>query len=851
MTTRRNRLLARLLAAEPRVVQLIAGAGFAKSPLAHEFARRFDRHAICDCQGVASAAAFANRVIAALESEMPGGSDALATQRVRLHVTQGDDAAWSRALLDVWKSRNDHSLLILERAECLADDPRIIELLGDMLASRPAERVLLVSSRTALQLRLTHHVAPHQVVTFTEAELRYEPREATSAFDGSGLPAHVVERIVRLANGWPAMLLLLGRFALYESTLDELRERLINLGDEERFVRLGSEILAELTPEMTAAMTAAASIPNATLEDISAATGIRNVMPIIERLLHLPGFITAENGTYQVHPLLRSALRAGGDTKVDNCALRAATAYERLSDYVRAAELYLISGKPEAAAVTLDHLSTEMLQQPTPRLANVLTSIALPVLFSRAHLWIAMLPHRRHEVPTKQLYDEASALLRNPSVPASIARRLSVRLALLAQESNYLSEARAAIDTSAITRSPGFPAEERRLAFSTLALIAAKQGKFADSERFVDEAESIAGSRHVWFERERSLIAFERASFFGDWLDLQQMCEEELYAAQRAGDRARILVAAHHLRSAAWYRDDGTAYASANELLAEYGDAATAFPLQLAEAKIHAALEASDLRFAQQLVYEAIDVADAQEHALPRILYRVIGVLLLPGGRTWLDEARAFAQSIESPPLEASLDLLAEADEPADFGIFKTFADRVARSPLNVHRDTLTIELAGGNVRRGGQALRISDRGLELLAALAVQREGTTKEELAAAIWPNLPTESALNALKMCVSRTRTQLANKDAIVNTKFGYALNEHIAVDVQEYERLMRTARSSSTLGEPLGRRIEEAIRALNASARKYAASWAWFAPYDEHLESMCVELTALLDRASISI
>ena len=149
MTLARSRLLARVLASEARVVRLWAPPAYGKSSLARLFARQFDRHAICDCAGVSDAVDFAGRAFSALAGESQGGGDSVSLTRLRLHAIEADEATWSRALLEAWKSRQEPSLLILEHAEAIAAVPAALALLGDVLATRPAERVILISSRIA------------------------------------------------------------------------------------------------------------------------------------------------------------------------------------------------------------------------------------------------------------------------------------------------------------------------------------------------------------------------------------------------------------------------------------------------------------------------------------------------------------------------------------------------------------------------------------------------------------------------------------------------------------------------------------------------------------------------------
>jgi len=225
MIVARRRLLARLGAVEPRLVRLCAPPGYGKTEFAGLWARRYDRYATCGCSALAGAADFAGRVMSALARESHGTSESLARTRLFLHVTEADDAAWSRALLEAWKLRQERALLTLENADGIAAQPGAVALLGDLLASRPAERVLLISSRRPLPVDAGRYLAPHQVLTLTAAELRLESDDAASVFEGTDLGQSTIDRVVKLAGGWPIALLLLARIAHYEPNLERLLDR--------------------------------------------------------------------------------------------------------------------------------------------------------------------------------------------------------------------------------------------------------------------------------------------------------------------------------------------------------------------------------------------------------------------------------------------------------------------------------------------------------------------------------------------------------------------------------------------------------------------------------------------------
>jgi ATP/maltotriose-dependent transcriptional regulator MalT len=846
MILARKRLLARLDASEPRLVRLFAPAGYGKTSLARLLTRRFDRHALCDCSDVSGTVAFASRAMSALAEESQGSGDAIALARLWLHATESDAAAWRRALLEAWKMRQERSLFVIENADAVAGDDGVRALLGDLLAARPMERVLLISSRVELPLRVSDYLAPHQTLTLSERHMRLDGEDAFGIFEGTDLAAEVVERIVRLAGGWPIALLLLARVAHYEANIERLLDRLDGVPFAERHEYIVNEVLSALTPDMMSTMLAVAAIPHASLEDISVATGIRHATPVIDGLLRLPGFITSEAGSYHMHPLLRAALRARHEPDFADYLLRAARENERLGDLQRAAELFSISGDDAAAANALDRLPAASFEQPSPRLIDALAKIPLHVLCSYPNLWIALLRFRRLNVSPALLDEEARGLLEAPAVKASPAlhRRLSVRRATLALGLEHLEEARAALETAGSGGSFEDSPEEQRLVLMTSAVVASKQGRFADSDRYVERADAVQGARHLRFELERAQIAMEKARFSGDWPSLLKIGEEALGAAQRGGPTSRIVAAARAVASAAWYCNDDDRVAAAEQMLEDCGESSAPAP---AVAAWRAALESADIDQAKALFDDAIDAIERGENDFLRIATRVSAALLLPAERRRLLEARAIAQHIESPPLQASIELLIDSAEPSDYGIFKNVAARVARSPLKIRRDVLFLDVVRGQVRRGAEVLHVSDRGFELLVALALLPSGASRE-LAAEIWPALDPKAALNSLKMCVSRTRAQV-DKEAIQSTRNGYALSDRVVIDVREFERLLRSLRGAETLGDSMRRRAQEALAALSAHPPAYAEEWHWFAPHAAHLESLEREFFGVLAKDAL--
>jgi ATP/maltotriose-dependent transcriptional regulator MalT len=849
MIPARRRLLARLGAAEPSLLRLCAPPGYGKTNFAAAWARRFERHAVCDCGPVSSMGDFAGRVMSALAEESAAGS-ALARERLFLHVTEADDAAWSRTLLECWKLRQERALLVLENADALASQTNVLALVGDMLAARPAERAVLLSSREPLPLDVGRYLAPHQVLTLGPAELQLDGEEAASVFEGSDLAQPIVDRILRLAAGWPMALLLLARIAHYEPELEQLLDRLdASVADPHEYL-LG-EVLSALTPEMTTTLLAAAAIGEATLEDISAATDISHAAPIVEGLLRLPGFISYESGAYRMHPLLHTALRTRYGAGLSEYVLRAAGGNALLGDFLRAGELYNIAGDCTAAAAALDRLPAAALQQPSPRLIEAIAQIPVSVIVARPGLWMAILRDRGQTVDVERLHRESIALQQNVAQQTAPAlyRRLGVRRALLASHRNLLEEARTALESlgpaSGVEESP----EERRLILMTSAVVTAKQGLFLEADAFVEQADAVHGARHLHFDEERAVIAMEKTATHGDWDGLLKIAEERLSVALRTGPTERIVEAARALARAAWYGNNDDRVAAAHQIAKDCGLPAVDAIEEAALADLQAALGSGDLERAAALLDRAIERIDRSENDFLRIVVRVCAALLAPAQRRRLVEARTIAGGIESAPLQTSIELLIDSPEPRDYGIFKRLAVRVARSPLRTRHDRLFVDIVRGQVRQGSEVLHVSDRGLELLAALALFDAGTSNEKLAAALWPSLDRKAAVNALKMCVSRTRAQVGDRESIQNARAGYVLGEQVGCDVRECERILQAARSAGMLGESLRQQLRQLLNAWGDPQPAHAAEWKWFAPFSVYLAKLRSELSGLLAKDAV--
>ncbi|HKU81495.1 MAG TPA: hypothetical protein VJP76_04920, partial [Candidatus Tumulicola sp.] len=568
MNATQRRLLVRLATADPRFVSLSAPPGYGKTDLAGAWARRFGRHAVCDCTGLAGLCDFAARLLAALGNE--SDAETVGRTRLSLHARGAGEGAWIRAVLECWKARRERSLLVLRNAGAIARDARALALFGDLLAARPAERALMVSSNEPLPLEVARYVAPHQALELTREQLQLDAAEAAELLEGAGVTPATTERILALCAGSPIALQLLARIAHYETDVDRLLDRL-HAANANLHHQLLAEVLSALTPEMRSAMLAVAAIPHASLEDIAAAAGIEHAGSIVDGLLRLPGFIAYDSGSCEMHPLLLAALRERHGAEFSGYVLRAARKNESHGDYLHAAELYGIAGDSRSASAALDRLAPARWQQPSTRLIDVLQRIPVAQLLARPNCWIALMPYRLPTVEASRLLDEATELQAGAS--PDVRRRLGVRRALLAATCNRLGDAAAALDDAGGPVASGDLGQERRIGLVAAALVAAKAGRFSEADLCLERADAIYDAPGGRFEAERTEIAVAKASMHGEWDELLRLSEERLAAAIHAGPAQRIVRAARTVAAAAWFRDDDERAAAARRIVEDCGAA--------------------------------------------------------------------------------------------------------------------------------------------------------------------------------------------------------------------------------------------------------------------------------------
>jgi DNA-binding SARP family transcriptional activator len=272
-------------------------------------------------------------------------------------------------------------------------------------------------------------------------------------------------------------------------------------------------------------------------------------------------------------------------------------------------------------------------------------------------------------------------------------------------------------------------------------------------------------------------------------------------------------------------------------------DVATS-PLWDARAFLIASAGAQDGALAASYAQAALDAADLADDLVMKVLARVGAAEKFGSTRGRLREAIVLCDSIESDPLRDSVSALAERGEVR--GILAPLVNRLrhrATIVIGAADVPLSISIADGTIRRGEEQVDVSDGVLALLLALAVEPQAVTRDRLVDRLWPDLQDESAYNALKMCVHRTRQQLGAPGAIVVSRGGYALAPDIDVDLLWLQRILERVRRA-TVPDTDVPRLEETFGRLVRGRPAAFANWEWFEQVEQTLEAATHEVGAFI-------
>lgn len=872
---RRDALLERLHRVRPHLVALVAPAGFGKSTLARQFVEGQEAFAICECGHVEDDLDFARRIIPALADEDPARGAALSQRELLL----GDGAMSSSErvalALNAWRAPVGASTFVLEDAEHIAASPSAREFLTRLLAERPQGRTLVICSRESMRVHLSRFAAPHLIVTLRGDDLAFSRDELDQIFDPLELGASMLDRIYGISQGWPVPVLFIARLAA-EGRHETVLDRLGDVAFEELYEYLADQVIDALPSTLTRSLFAAACIPNATARDLKLATADPHAADALAEFERTSPFVTStQGGEYVVHPLMRAMLIEGAALRRDELLAATARSYDDLGDHLRAAELHLARPDAEAAAQALESVPVGEDRAPSMRYSRMVASLDRSIVRRYPTLWSCSALLQMFSADSRQLLEETGTLWAALPPETPLHKRyyvLATRILLLTYLGMFdeaLALLEAVAPRAAIPDPPA--AREHGYALYLHATIIARLGRLDEAERDLDlgwpliEPMDVMASaalmiRGAEIERARGNIARER-----------QLLEQSLEYARRSQLSNFVAFRLAETTFGAWLAGEAETFARCSaeldEMVQADGIRGFRFFAMCASGRYDGAPGSADLlRWALcgHLIAacESADDAVALRHAnaareltphypvpfLCTLTAIACAELGAPHERlAGYAQARTIAESVGSNAVVDAVVTAAEANH--DGGMFGPFLCRL-RSHRQLDAPRLEISVLDGSVRCHRRDVKLADRELELLFALARRREAVTRDELAELLWPDRDDDSTSNLLKVHLHRLRQHLGDDGAIERTRDGLRLCDDARVDLWEIERAL-AARHSYEISSEADRDAVMAIYSrFGHELPARLQGWEWFASTERTLRELRCELARRLARYALT-
>ena len=842
----RRRVLERIRRSAVPIIALVAPAGYGKSYIADRIAREDPQSATIDAGTIPDAAAFRS-ALAGIPFFAPHAARTL------------------RELLECWRTCEEPITLVLERLDC-ANDAGLVDAVAMLVRNRPASGKLIMCARRALPIRLSDLAAPHLVATVRANDLRFDGAEMAQLFAETPADDTAVFRASRLTQGWPVPALYLRRL-VDEEALDARSDDMPDGLLRELFDYIDAQVLDKLPAPLVRALVTASGWNDVTETEIEALHGDWGAIAqlVDEHQLARP----RAPERIAINPLIRRTIH---DRRHDDHIAAMRLLARRFLDrkqFARAAECSLAAGDVSAAAscaLQVDGGFLTLVGTPPGTAAQGDDAAGLAM---NREMRLAVASASRLIEPARNLPREALSVVET-SVGASVALDESALGigALTLLEAGRCEEAAALVGTHPHPANDEVPGPGLVLLTARLAVLA-QQSRFEEGMRLWQPLRRRISGHPVWLSQ---LIRFEAqaARVRARW-EVEHEALERMVSLARSGRAVAVVgLALAEAVFGAWlagetetyeaYRDELLQLVQHNDVpallrlaLAVSGRAPrigrSEVPLWDARAFLVATAAAQDGAVAARYAQAALEAADVAEEPLTRVLARVAAAEKRGGGRALLNEALALAAAIPGSPLRDSVSALAERGEAR--GILAPLVNRLRhRSAVVVaQRDApLVISLADGTVSRGDEPVEVSDGVLALLAALAVEPH-VTRDRLIDRLWPDLPDDSAYNALKMCVHRARRQLGDPAAIVITRGGYALAREIRVDFRVLQHALERHEAGDVIPEAELSELGATFARLARGRPAAFANWEWFEPVEKTLVAATHELGAVLGERAL--
>ena len=839
-------LVASIAESAPRVLAVIGPPGYRKHELLHALAPTIGPIVACTLGSANTDADLARPIVDAL----------IAGDRTRVARSAADRLARPRELAPAtsreslrreWPIAGEPHIFVMNDSSGTFATAAGIDLLTDLIADLPASRTLAVVSRTPHPPALAQLFERESAVVVAADQLGYSRQETGRVAAEANLPADLGSAIHSVTRGWPMVTDLLARLIRTDGAAN-----LAEAGELPFDALLPFAVhrtVAKLDGAVRDALVVCSVLRGAAQVDLIRVLGDVADDWLFAQLTSLP-FVDVEADRAVVHPEVGSVMRERFRSLVSALYDRTLHVLSGDGAYVEAARVAIDHGDVRRAAAILDAApSYTTARVPLGAYEHVLDHLDRGLVTRYPNVWLATIPYRAFAVDRATYVREAETVyfcLPRTAAP-ELRATILVHLASAYANVGRLSESDELIEGAlrGFAREP-IPARATLLMFA--AVMRGMEGRFVLARTLADEAaaietpDAVFGENHTLHYIDAHEAAFrgqhERLLIIFDELVRRLSAEElPLYLAYAAIDGALM----------AWVYGDDARFQRYLGILedrltpgiergfAPVFDAARGrvpriepsypWPVTAAIAYFFQATQAADQRTAREAARAAVQAADERRDPFMQIVAHV-ALYVIDDSSHEIEAAvlRGLVRPIESPELAEAIDALI-AGRPA--GILTTFQQRLLHD-RTAHAPRFVVELIAGRVTKDGQPIRLTEKEFELLALLASSRGVLTRDRVGDALWNHIDPEEWPNNLKVTLSRLRSKLGVRDAVVAVAgAGYRLAPTIGVDLRELEAIVRR-RPSEKLDDAARDALRAALGAFASGAAGRYERFTWMQP-----------------------
>jgi DNA-binding SARP family transcriptional activator len=797
----------------PRVLSIWSPPGYGKIVFARAYAKHAGVFTLCEVSADRNVADLARPLHEALVGR--DSSRAVRSAADRLAQRREQAAASSReALRREWMLAGDPELFVVYDPSAAFASPAGADLLAELVAALPPKRTLAIVGRAPLPPALQQIIGREGAAVVGPSDLALGSDDERLIAERAGVAADAVRAIHDVAGGWPLVTrLLVGLIA--QEPEGELLDALAAMPREALLGFAAHRTIARLKDVVREALVVAVLRRGASHADLVRVLGEECDDLVFERLSSLP-FVERDAGRVTVHPEIASLLRVRFGAVFKALFDRTLHVLSGDGAYVEAARVALDEGSVARAAAIID-AAPPYTAAPVPLhdYERIIDRMDRALITQYPNVWIATIPYRNYAVDRSTFVREAETVYFCMAPVASLDQRAAVLMVLASAYANggRIEESEQLIE-EALT---GFARERTHARAAILNFVASLRGiggRFSEARALALEAATI--SRDGFGENQTlHYIEAHEATYRGKIERAIVVFDELLRRREREALPLYTALAAANAALFTWANGDNAAFDRYLTILedavtpgiergfAPIIDAARGrkpqlddqypSPLVAAHAQLYRLGASTDRHDALVAARAAAHAADQRRDPYVQTLAHV--ALYVLDERARQDEARtlrAIIASVESPELNDAVEDLLHDRPP---GILEPFVHtRVLRERVR-SEPRLVVELLGARVTRDGLPVRLTDKEFELVALLASAHGSLSRDRIGEALWEHLDPEEWPNNLKVTLSRVRSKLGVREAVLSGDGRYRLSPAFEVDLRRAEAVVRECRNGS--------------------------------------------------------